>query len=177
MGKNISRRKFFKKAAIISGAIVTTNFKRNVSVFAQSEGQGMPDSTLNKKKEQNKSGTGTGMRISVKANGRTTVFELNDSQAARDLYAQLPLTLPVEDYASNEKIFYPPEKLNTADTPLAKNVQPGTLAYYAPWGDVVMFYERFGSAAGLYELGHAVSGKEYIQEMSGEIRIEKIINP
>jgi hypothetical protein len=36
-----------------------------------------------------------------------------------------------------------------------------------------MFYGSFGSAAGLYELGHAVSGSEYIQEMSGTIRIEK----
>jgi hypothetical protein len=112
------------------------------------------------------------MKIRVKANGNTTVFELNDSPAALDLYAQLPLRVKVEDYSNNEKIFYPPKKLNTADTPKA-NAKAGTLAYYAPWGDVVMFYGSFGSAAGLYELGHAVSGSDHIQGMNGTIEIEK----
>lgn len=112
------------------------------------------------------------MNIHVKANGKTTVFELNTSPAARDLYAQLPLHINVEDYSDNEKIFYPPKKLNTADTPKA-NAKAGTLAYYAPWGDVVMFYKDFGSAAGLYELGHAIAGSEHIPEMSGTIQIEK----
>ena len=78
----------------------------------------------------------------------------------------------MENYGNNEKIFYPPKKLNTTDTPQA-DAQAGTLAYYAPWGDVVMFYRRFGSASGLYELGHAVSGSEHIQGISGTIRIEK----
>ena len=118
----------------------------------------------------------TAMQISVKANGKTTVFELNNSPAARDLYAQLPLSIKVENYSSNEKIFYPPKKLNTTDTPQA-DAQVGTLAYYAPWGDVVMFYGRFGSAAGLYELGHAISGSEYIPGMSGTIQIQKLSVP
>ena len=112
------------------------------------------------------------MKINVKANGNTTVFKLNNSPAAKELYAQLPLSITVENYSSNEKIFYPPKKLNTTDTPLS-DARAGTLAYYAPWGDVVMFYGSFGSAAGLYELGHAISGSEYIQGMSGTIQIEK----
>jgi len=120
--------------------------------------------------------TKTAMQISVKANGKTTVFELNNSPAARDLYAQLPLSITVENYGNNEKIFYPPEKLNTSDTPKA-DAQAGSLAYYAPWGDVVMFYVRFGSAAGLYELGRAISGSEYIRGMSGTIQIEKVSVP
>lgn len=113
----------------------------------------------------------TVMKICVKANGNTTVFELNNSQAAQGLYAQLPLSIKVEDYSNNEKIFYPPGKLDTTDTPKA-NARAGTLAYYAPWGDVVMFYKEFGSASGLYELGHAISGSEHIQVMSGTIEIE-----
>jgi hypothetical protein len=102
------------------------------------------------------------IKISVKANGNTTVFELNNSPAARDLYGQLPLSITVENYNDNEKIFYPPKKLNTTDTPLADGGRAGTLAYYAPWG-----------APGLYELGHVTSGSEYIPEMSGSIQIEK----
>jgi hypothetical protein len=57
------------------------------------------------------------MKISVKANGKTTVFELNNSPAARELYAQLPLSITVENYSNNEKIFYPPKKLDISGTP------------------------------------------------------------
>jgi len=112
------------------------------------------------------------MKVRVTANGKTTSFELNNSQAAKDLYAQPPLSVMVENYSDNEKIFYPPKKLNISNTPQA-DAKAGTLAYYAPWGDVVMFYGDFGSANGLYELGHAVSGKEYLNEMTGIIKIEK----
>ncbi|WP_204936630.1 cyclophilin-like fold protein [Methanococcus maripaludis] len=115
------------------------------------------------------------MRISIESNGETVVFELNDGQAAKELYEQLPLTIDVKNYSNNEKIFYPPNKLNTSNTPLA-NAKTGTLAYYAPWGDVVMFYGNFGTAGGLYELGNVVSGGEHIKNISGTITIKKIVN-
>jgi hypothetical protein len=143
-----------------------------INVTGIEEIAGMSGNARIEKNEPNASETKTAMKISVKTNGKTTVFELNNSSAARDLYAQLPLSIKVENYSNNEKIFYPPKKLNTTDTPQA-DAQPGTLAYYAPWGDVVMFYGSFGSAPGLYELGHAVSGSEYIGGISGTIRIEK----
>lgn len=109
-------------------------------------------------------------QITVVSNGGSTVFELNESPAAEALYNQLPLTIEVEDYSTNEKIFYPPEDLDTSDTPLA-DAGAGTLAYYEPWGDVVMFYDDFGAAGGLYELGRAVSGEELIESMSGTVEI------
>lgn len=112
------------------------------------------------------------MKIRVTCNDKITVFELNNSAAARALCAQLPLNITVKPYDDNEMIFYPPKKLDVSDTPLA-DARAGTLAYYAPWGDVVMFYESFGRASGLYELGRAVSGSEYIRGMSGTIRVEK----
>ena len=71
------------------------------------------------------------MHISVTASGSTVVFELNDSQAARGLYEQLPMTVAVENFSNNEKIFYPPEELDTSDAPLAEG-GAGTLAYYEP---------------------------------------------
>lgn len=42
---------------------------------------------------------------------------------------------------------------------------------WEPWGDVVMFYDDFGAAGGLYELGRAVSGEELIESMSGTVEI------
>jgi len=110
------------------------------------------------------------MEIKVIAGDKEVVFKLNDSQASKDLYGQLPLKIKVDNYGDNEKIFYPPKKLNTSSTPLA-NAKTGTLAYYAPWGNVVMFYKDFGSASGLYELGEAVSVIENINVLSGSISI------
>ena len=148
-----------------------------VGLSGVDEIEGMSGSAVIQKIEPNASGTKPAMRMTVSANGNSVVFELNSSPASRDLYAQLPLNVEVENFGGNEKIFYPPKKLNVTDTPLARDVQPGALAYYAPWGDVVMFYGSFGSAAGLYELGRAVSGGAYVKGLSGTIRIEKGDNP
>jgi hypothetical protein len=112
------------------------------------------------------------MKIKVLSNGKTSLFQLNNSTASKSLYGQLPLKLKVKDYSDDEKIFYPPKKLDTSDTPSA-NGRTGTLAYYAPWGDVVMFYKDFGTASGLYELGQSISGTDNIKHMSGIIEIYK----
>ena len=113
------------------------------------------------------------MRISVKSAGHEIIYELNNSQAARELYAQLPLTTDVEPFSNNEMTFYPPQKLNTADTPLSDG-EPGSLSYYAPWGDVVMFYAPCSPNGSLYELGTAVSGKENIVNLSGSITVSAV---
>ncbi|ACS81611.1 cyclophilin-like fold protein [Maridesulfovibrio salexigens] len=133
----------------------------------------MSGKAIIKKMEPQKSMRQNSMQITVIANGHEIVFELNDSQASKDLYAQLPMRISVDNYGSNEKIFYPAKKLGTSNTPLVKSATVGTLAYYAPWGDVVMFYGSFGSASGLYELGKAIQGSEHIRKLSGTIKIEK----
>ena len=110
-------------------------------------------------------------QITVSWDGGQAVYELNHSPAAQSLLAQLPLTTQVEDYSTNEKIFYPEEGLDTSDTPLAQ-AGAGTLAYYEPWGDVVFFYGDYSENPGLFELGQAVSGGDLISQMSGTITIE-----
>lgn len=113
-------------------------------------------------------------QISIETeNGDTLVFELNNSSAAASLYEQLPLTVDVQDFSSNEKIFYPPEKLDLIDTPKAE-MKIGTLAYYAPWGNVVMFYDTYSPNEDLYELGHITSGMDDIRVLRGQLKINKI---
>ena len=113
------------------------------------------------------------MRVSIQSKENTVVFELNDSRAAKDLYAQLPLNVTVADYGGIEKVFNPPNRLATSNTPLAK-AKIGTFAYYAPWNNVVMFYADYGSASGLYELGKVISGIEHISGMLGTIQINAV---
>ena len=117
----------------------------------------------------------SGKRISVQSGDAEVIYELNDSVAADALYEMLPLTVEAEDYSTNEKIFYPPEELTCAETPLAmSDTDGGTLAYYEPWGDVVMFYDGFNENPSLYELGYAVSGAEQISRISGTITVEAV---
>lgn len=116
------------------------------------------------------------MRIRVSDGANPIIFELNDSDAARSLYEQLPLTIEIENFSSNEKIFYPTKKLDVGNTPRANGGGEGVLAYYEPWGDVVMFYDSFSSASGLYELGVATNGANQIGILSGEITIERLEN-
>ena len=110
-------------------------------------------------------------QIAVQFGGNTVVYTLNDGSAADSLYGMLPLTTQVEDYSTNEKIFYPKEGLDTSNSPLAQ-AGAGTLAYYEPWGDVVFFYGDYRENPGLFQLGQAVSGGELIAQMSGTITIE-----
>lgn len=112
-------------------------------------------------------------QIAVTCGDTQVVYELNDSPAAQSLLSQLPLTVEVENFSTNEKVFYPPQELDTSDTPLAEG-GAGTLAYYAPWGDVVLFYDSFSANGSLYELGEAVSGAENIGQMSGTIIVETV---
>ena len=112
-------------------------------------------------------------QLQVQSDGGTVVYQLNDSAAADALLAQLPLTVEVEDYSTNEKIFYPPQALDTADAPPAEG-GAGTLAYYAPWGDVVMFYGDYNASSSLYELGQAVSGGDLVGSLSGAITLTAV---
>lgn len=110
------------------------------------------------------------MKISVKLADYEIIYELNNSNAAKTLYEQLPLTMEVEPFGNNEMTFYPPQKLDTADTPLS-NGEAGTLSYYSPWGDVVMFYDSCNPNGSLYGLGEVVSGKENIEKLGGTITV------
>lgn len=101
-----------------------------------------------------------------------TTLHLNGSQAAKDLCAQLPLEIDVENYSTNEKIFYPPQKLNTADTPMARP-KVGMVAYYAPWDNVVFFYAPLNGGE-LYELGYIEEDSSQIARLTGRLRIEQI---
>ena len=122
--------------------------------------------------QTNEKGEEEMMRISVKSEDYEIIYELNDSRAAAQLYAQLPLHTEVAPFSNNEMTFFP-QALDTEDTPLSSG-EVGSLSYYAPWGDVVMFYGPCTPNSSLYELGRAVSGEEHIAHLSGTITVSAI---
>ena len=144
--------------------------QEDIQAWVAELGLSQPQETTSSETEENDMES---TQIAVTCGDLQVVYALNDSPAAQSLLSQLPLTVAVEDFSTNEKVFYPPQELDTSDTPLAEG-GAGTLAYYAPWGDVVLFYDSFSANGSLYELGEAVSGVENIGQMSGTITVETV---
>ena len=113
------------------------------------------------------------MRIKISDGNHSIVFELNETSAAKSLYGMLPLEVKVENYSTNEKIFYPPTTVSFGVDCIEGDCPAGTLALFSPWGNVVMFYGAAGRYNGLYILGKAIDGADGIRNLSGTICVEK----
>ncbi|MCY0966639.1 cyclophilin-like fold protein [Parathalassolituus penaei] len=100
------------------------------------------------------------MNIVMEIDGIELPGTLNDSAAARDFAAMLPLTLTLEDYASTEKISDLPGKLSTVGSPSGTAAKAGDITYYAPWGNLAIFYKPFHHASGLIKLGSFDKGAQ-----------------
>lgn len=110
------------------------------------------------------------MKIRLTINGHSTTATLDDNPTARDFLSVLPLTLTLEDYASTEKIAYPPRKLSTQGAPAGIDPEIGDITYYAPWGNLAFFYKDFGYSAGLIRLGRFDSGVEALS-VRGSLKV------
>jgi len=80
------------------------------------------------------------MKIRLTVNGKAFTVTLVDNATARDFLALLPMTVTLEDYAQTEKIAYLPRKLSTAGAPAGSDPSVGDITYYAPWGNLAIFY-------------------------------------
>ena len=98
------------------------------------------------------------MKLRLTLNGTSLAATLYDNAASRDLLKLFPLELTLEDYASAEKIAYLPRKLDTAATPAGFDPSPGDITYYAPWGNLAIFYRDQPYARGLVSLGRIEPG-------------------
>lgn len=110
------------------------------------------------------------MKVKIKIDHQELTVTLNGGQAARDFYAQLPLTVTLEDYAGAEKIYYLPKRLSIKGEPPGSVPSAGDLAYYAPWGNLAIFYRKGGYASGLVILGTIDSSIEALQ-VSGSLHV------
>ena len=110
------------------------------------------------------------MKIGMHVEGTSWTATLDDNAASRDFLALLPLMLTLEDYNSTEKISDLPKKLSTHGAP--EGVQPvaGDIAYYAPWGNLAIFYSGFRYSPGLVRLGRLDAGVDALRRM-GTLRV------
>ena len=102
----------------------------------------------------------TDMRVRFTFNDQTMTATLYDNPSARDFHSLLPLDLTIDNYAHNEKIAYLPRKLTDDSAGPFANEQPGDLCYYAPWGNLALFYTDYRWSNGLIRLGRFEAGHE-----------------
>jgi hypothetical protein len=94
------------------------------------------------------------IRFEIEGSAQPVFVRLKDSPTTQDFIRQLPLTLKLTDYAATEKIAYLPKKLTSQGAPKGHSAKAGDIAYYAPWGNLAVFYKDFdGVANSLIYLG------------------------
>lgn len=91
--------------------------------------------------------------IEFVSGSRRWTAEIDDGPAARDFLAQLPLTLALQDFGGNEKIADLPRALARDAAPDAMTPRAGDVAFYAPWGNLAIFYRNGQHSSGLIRLG------------------------
>lgn len=114
---------------------------------------------------------GETMGIRLRVDDTVLTATLLDNETVRDLVSLLPLTLRLRDYAETEKVIELPRRLSTADAPPGTDPDVGDITYYAPWGNLAIFYEDFGYASGLVKLGTIESGIDVLGAMDGDFTV------
>ena len=100
------------------------------------------------------------MKISIKIQDRVITATLSDNATARDFASLLPMTVTLNDYASTEKVSNLPRRLPTQGAPEGSDPSVRDITYYAPWGNLAIFYRDFHYSSGLIKLGRIASGME-----------------
>lgn len=106
-------------------------------------------------------------RIRVIVGSETLTGRLWDNPTARDLIAQLPLTLTFRDFNGVEKIAQLPRKLTVEGVPAGDDPSPLDIGYYAPSRDLVFYYDDVGYFTGIVRLGQFDGSMDAIAGQTG----------
>ncbi|MGG0453859.1 cyclophilin-like fold protein [Priestia megaterium] len=82
-----------------------------------------------------------------------------------------------EDYIGKEKISILKKRLSIDNLQAENLSKKGDFAYYAPWGNIAIFYKGFEKATNdLVILGQIESGKENLENIDDDftVNIEKV---
>lgn len=116
-----------------------------------------------------------GIRLRFDWDGQTVYGTLDNNSVSRDLLSRLPLTLTFSDYNGTEKIAYLPDgspAWDTSDAPDSCTPAAGTIAMYAPWGNLCVFYRAFRLSSGLVPLGRLdADGARMFATMTGDFTV------
>lgn len=117
------------------------------------------------------------MKIQMTVDGSViATATLDDNDSARDFAARLPLNLILKDYAATEKIADLPWALSIKGAPGAYKPAAGDISYYAPWGNLAIFYKDGHLSSGLVRLGRLDSGLDPMRRPGPvSVRVERAV--
>ena len=112
------------------------------------------------------------MRIRITIGDQHFQATLEDSAAARDLAAQLPLTLEMRDHGAVEKTGPLPSPLSLDGQPAGAKPAIGAVGYYAPGNDLVLYYGDQSYHDGIVVLGRLHDdAAERLARMDGSVKV------
>ena len=100
------------------------------------------------------------MKIRITIDGTVLTATLAENATSRDFLSLLPLTLTLKDYAATEKISDLPRRLSTDGASASMDPYTGDITYYAPWGNLAIFYSDGHLSDGLVKLATIDGGLE-----------------
>lgn len=100
------------------------------------------------------------MVLKITLDNQTAKAVLYDNPTSRDFLRLLPMTVVLKDYSNTEKIFTPLKPLSIESAPNGFKPAKGDLTYYAPWGNIALFYRDFSFSTGLIAIGKITQGIE-----------------
>jgi hypothetical protein len=97
---------------------------------------------------------------------------LHDNATARDLAAQLPLTLTFRDHNNVEKTAPLPRELSLEGAPEGHDPAAGDIGYWAPDGDLVFYYDSDAPFFnGIVGIGEFDGEMDAIERQSGDFSV------
>jgi hypothetical protein len=97
---------------------------------------------------------------------------LYDNATARDLAAQLPLTLTFRDHNNVEKTAPLPRELSRAGAPEGHDPAAGDIGYWAPDGDLVFYYDSNAPAFdGIARIGELDGDVDALERQSEDFNV------
>ncbi|WP_162528397.1 cyclophilin-like fold protein [Novosphingobium sp. BW1] len=112
--------------------------------------------------------------IQILVDRHVVTGELEPSAAGRDFAALLPLEVTLRDHNRTEKIADLPQRLSIEGAADGADPVIGDIAYYAPWGNLAIYYRDFGYSPGLVRLGHLNGNTAVLAQHDGPVRIERL---
>lgn len=110
------------------------------------------------------------MNIQITIGDQTFAATLQDRPGARDLIAQLPVTVAMTDHGGVEKTGPLPARLSLEGQPGGADPDVGDLGYYAPGNDLVLYYGDQSYFPGIVVLGRMDGdAAERIADMDGSV--------
>jgi hypothetical protein len=110
------------------------------------------------------------MNIQITIGDQTFGATLQDSPAAHDLVAQLPITVEMVDHGGVEKTGPLPGPLSLEGQPEGADPDVGHVGYYAPGNDLVLYYGDQSYFPGIVVLGRMHGdAADRIADMDGSV--------